>query len=433
MIACSGGADSVSLFHVLNEIKIKWELNLIIGHFNHKLRQQADEDQNFVEHIASSYSVPFYSESEDVRAYAQKNRMNLEEAGRRLRYGFLKKIAKEHGSDNIAMGHTMDDQAETVLMRIFRGTGSHGLGGMKPKSDGGIVRPLILAKRADVLEYIKEKGLKYRVDKSNFDLNFLRNKIRRRIIPELKNNYSSHIVDHLSRLASLVQEEDLFFQEISKKKFALAEVLVKGQNRLDMDFLHTLHKALQRRIIREYLKRLRGDLRGVSYQDVCTTIDLKRGKEFHLEKGLILINQNGLLGIKGESQEIGYEYKWGGEISLIIEEINMKVKGTRIDKSSFSRAFDNRKKAFLDKSRIKFPLVVRNRRPGDRYRPLNSPGSQKLKELMRAKRIPLSSRNKQPVFLSEDEIVWVRGLPVSEKYKVKVSTKDIFKIEILLP
>ncbi|HZX11518.1 MAG TPA: tRNA lysidine(34) synthetase TilS [Acidobacteriota bacterium] len=430
IIACSGGADSVSLFHVLRQLKNEWDFDLLIGHYNHKLRREADEDQDFVANLASDHSLPFYSESGDVKAYAQKNNMNLEQAGRQLRYGFLKKIARKHGSAKIATGHTMTDQAETVLMRILRGTGPQGLGGMRPKTKEGIVRPLILAKREEVQRYIEKKNLRYRVDESNFDMDFLRNKIRHRLIPYMKNNYSPHIVDHLSRLASIIQEEDLFLQDISRKKEAQSEIKTRGQNRLDMDFLHTLYPALQRRVVREYLAKIRGDLRELSYKDIQSIIDLRRGKEFHLEKDLFLNNENGLVGIKEESPKYKYEYIWSEKTPLIIKEIGITIKGSRIKKDTFERDFDNRKKVFLDSSKLKFPLKVRNRQQGDRYRPLGAPGKQKLKELMRAKRIPESSRDKKPVFVSEHEIVWVQDLPVSENHKVKSSTKNIFKIEI---
>ncbi len=430
VIACSGGADSASLLHLLNELKKDWELSLIVGHYNHKLRKEADEDHCFVRKLASNYSLPFYSESGDVKAFANENRMNLEEAGRRLRYGFLKRIAEENGNALIATGHTMTDQAETVLMRIFRGTGSLGLGGIQPKTEGGIVRPLLLVKRTEVLEYIEKKGLEYRVDESNFNTDFLRNRIRHRLIPYLENNYSPSITDTLSRLALIVQDEESFLKEISRQKSALAYVWLKDQYWLDMDFLRTLPTALQKRTVREYLSGIRGDLRGISYNDIYTILHLKRGKEFRLEKGLVFKNRSGLLGVQKDPQDVKYRYKWTGDSPLKIRETGTTVKGQRVDKKMDSRDFNNKKRAFVDRSRLKFPLVVRNRRRGDRYVPLGSPGSQKIKEMMRARRIPGADRERYPVFVSGDEIVWIQGFPVSEKYKVRDTTKTIFKIEV---
>jgi len=431
VVACSGGSDSVSLFHVLSQLKEEWSFDIILAHFNHKLRKEADEDQNFVAELASSYSVSFYSESGNVKDYARRNKMNLEEAGRQLRYGFLKKIAREHSPARIAVGHTMTDQAETVLMRILRGTGPQGLGGMSPKTKEGIVRPLILVKREEVLKYMEQNDLKYRTDESNFDMDFLRNKIRHRLIPFVKNNYTTHIVDHLSRLAFIIQEENLLLQEITQKKIDLAEIKARGKNRLDMDFLCTLNLALQRRVVREYLSEIRGDLREISYKDIQSILDLGRGKEFHLEKGLVLKNQNGLLGTKSEYPKKEYEYSWTGENFLFIKETGITIKGTKMHKEVNPKEFDNRKRAFLDRSQLKFPLKVRSRKKGDRYQPLGAPGKQKLKELMRANKIPESSRDKKPVFLSEHKIIWVQDLPVCEQYKVKDSTKEIFKIEII--
>ncbi len=430
VVACSGGADSVCLVHVMCGLKKEWDFQIFIAHYNHKLRSEAEQDEEFVRELASKYSLPFFSESGDIRDYAKKHRMNLEEAGRKKRYEFLEEVAEELDPAKIATGHTLSDQVETVLMRIFRGTGSHGLGGIRPKIKGNIVRPLLLARREEIVEFLKKEGWKYRVDESNFDTRFFRNKIRHRLIPYLKNNYDPNIVSSLSRLASILQKEDSLLQEISKKKAGLAEVLAEGQNQLDLDYLHTLPKALQRRVVREYFSKIRGDLRGISFKDIDSVIDLKRGKEFHLEKGLVLKNEGGLIKIEKKSQKPEYEYVWRGEKPLWIKETGLIVTGMRINQDSFLNNFDDRKKAFLDISKLKFPLRIRNRRHGDRYRPLGSPGSQKLKELMRAKKIPLSSRNKYPVFLSGDEIVWVLGLPVSEHHKVKKSTEKIFKIEI---
>jgi tRNA(Ile)-lysidine synthase len=430
VIACSGGIDSVSLFHVMVDLKKEWKFDLIVAHYNHKLRREADEDQEFVRRLASDYSLPFYSESGDVKAFAQNNRMNLEEAGRELRYEFLRKISRKYGLAKIATGHTMTDQAETILMRILRGTGSHGLGGMRPKTKEGLVRPFIFVKREDVLRYVKRKGIKYRVDESNFNTDFLRNKIRHRLIPYLENNYSPHIIEHLSRLALIVQEEDLFLKEFSREKLDLAEVLIKRENRLDLDFLHTQPKALQRRMLRDYILNIRGSLREISYKDIHSIMGLDRGKQFRLEQGLVLKNEGGLIGVKKESQSVEYEYSWTGKIPLEIKEIGMVVKGVKIARPLFFEDFDDRANAFLDNSKLHFPLIIRNRQPGDHYRPLGTPGSQKIKELMRDRRIPRELRERYPVFLSENEIIWVCGLPVSEKYRVTDSTQNIFKIEI---
>jgi len=430
VIACSGGVDSASLFHVMVDLKKEWKFDLIVAHYNHKLRREADEDQEFVRRLALDYSLPFYSESGDVKAFAQNNKMNLEEAGRKLRYEFLGRISRKYGQAKIATGHTMTDQAETVLMRILRGTGSHGLGGMKPKTKEGLVRPFIFVKREDVLRYVKRKGIKYRVDESNFNTDFLRNKIRHRLIPYLEKNYSARVVEHLSRLALIVQEEDLFLKELSQEKLSLAEVLIERENRLDLDFLHAQPKALQRRMIRDYILKIRGSLREISYKDIHSIMGLDRGKEFRLEQGLVLKNEGGLIGVKKESQRVEYEYSWTGKKALEIKEIEMTIKGTRIEKDLFCKDFDDRAKAFIDNSKLRFPIIIRNRQPGDHYRPLGAPGSQKIKELMRNRRIPRELRERYPVFLSENEIIWVCGLPISEKYRVTDLTQDIFKIEI---
>ncbi|MBD3414337.1 MAG: tRNA lysidine(34) synthetase TilS [Candidatus Aminicenantes bacterium] len=431
VIACSGGSDSVSLVCVMRALRKQWDLKLIMAHYNHRLRSEAEKDHAFVQNLASRFSLPFESETGNVREYARKEKMNLEEAGRKLRYRFLKKTARKHGAAKIATGHTMTDQAETVLMRILRGTGSHGLGGIWPKTEDGVVRPLILVTRDEVLAYLEQNHIEYRIDESNFDTRFLRNKIRHRLIPYLKNNFDPEIVSHLSRLALITQEEDLFLDDISTKKSALAEVLVKGQRQLDLDFLKTLPLALQRRVVREYLWQLRGDLWDISYEDIHSVISLGRGKEFHLEQGLVLKNQQGRIGVKKNSPKTEFRYLWSAKRALNIENTGLIIQGRTGDRDEFSLNFYDRKRAFFDRAQLEFPLEVRSRQPGDRYRPLGSPGRQKLKELMRARRIPESDRDQCPVFLSGGEIIWVLGLPISEKHKVTDSTEKVLQIKIV--
>jgi tRNA(Ile)-lysidine synthase len=433
LIAYSGGVDSTGLLNLLFELREGWSFELFLGHFNHKLRHTADEDEQFVRRMAQKYSLPVFVGSKDVRSYARAKKLNIEEAGRKLRYDFLKKTALKIGKAKIATGHTMTDQAETFIMRLMRGSGLRGLGGIFPLVEGTIIRPLIQIERQDIEAYLKGKGIEFRMDESNLDRRFLRNRIRLDLIPYIQEDFEPEIVSSLGRIASIIREEDSFLEKIAQETTRKAVLKKNNQISLEVKPLSSLPRAMARRVVRDFISELRGNLREISFKDVESVLCLKEGKEFPLRKDHILRREQGQIFLKSKvTPKIRYEYRWEGKESLEIKELKLKFEGKKIKRGkSLSLDFDDQTSAFLDLGKLKFPLLVRNRSEGDRYQPLGAPGQKKLKEIMRAKGIPLSERERRPVFLSGDKIVWILGLPVSEKFKVEKGTSDIFRIKKL--
>lgn len=431
LIAYSGGADSTALLSLLGELRKEWMLELFLAYFNHRLRQRAEEDEKFVRRVSGEYSLPLFVGAENVRSYARSKSLNLEEAGRELRYSFLKKTAEECGASKIATAHTMTDQAETFLMRLMRGSGAKGLGGIYPEVEGKIIRPLIQVEREEIKAYLAQRKLGYCVDESNFDRRFLRNRVRLELIPYLQKRFEPKIIRHLSRLASILREEEDLLERIGEERVKKAFIPENDQILLDMKFLSSLPLALKWRVLRQYIHKLKGDLRGISFSDVESILKLDEGKECHLKKNLVLRREGNYVFLKKKSQpKIEYEQVWEEKNRLEIEELGLKFEGKKMKKGRFfPPKFDDENLAFLDWGKLQFPLLVRNRKEGDKYQPLGAPGKKKLKEIMRAKGIPLSEREKRPVFLSQDDIVWVQGLPVSEKFKVKKDTDIIFMIK----
>jgi len=431
LIAYSGGVDSTGLLTVLLELREEWSFELFLGHFNHKLRQKADEDEQFVKRMAQKYSLPIFVGSKDVRSYARAKKLNIEEAGRKLRYDFLKKTALKIGGARIATGHTMTDQAETFIMRLMRGSGLRGLGGIFPLVEGTIIRPLIQVEHKDIEAYLKEKGIEFRIDESNLDRRFLRNRIRLDLIPYIQENFEPEIVSSLGRIASIIREEDSFLEKIAQEKAKRAISKKNNQISLEVKSLSSFPRAMARRVVRDFISELRGNLREISFEDVESVLCLREGKEFPLRKDHVLRREQDQIFLKSKvTPKIRYEYRWEEKGSLEIKELKLKFEGKKIRRGkSLSLDFDDQTSAFLDLGKLKFPLLVRNRSEGDRYQPLGAPGQKKLKEIMRAKGIPLSERERRPVFLSGDKIIWILGLPVSEKFKVEKGTSDIFAIK----
>jgi tRNA(Ile)-lysidine synthase len=432
LVAFSGGADSTVLLSLLLEIRDKWDLDLCLGHFNHGLRKQSDEDEALVKETGQLLGLPVYTEGADVKAYSFEFGLNLEEAGRVLRYEFLEKTARKIKAQKIVTGHTQTDQAETFLIRLMRGSGRKGLSGIFPVVEGKIVRPLLGIEREEIEKYIVEKSLSFRVDESNLNKRFLRNRIRLELIPLLKKQYDPQIVTHLANTALLLQDEEVLLTRMTGDAAAEAIRTGDGEAYLDVVKLSKLPRAISRRVIRIFIENIKGDLRAISLHDVETIRELKEGKKAHLKKDLVLIRErNRIRLLREKDRRIEYSYSWDGKDLINIQEINLQFFADQIQKDKFTRKFDDLQGVMLDRDTLRFPLIVRNRQEGDRYHPCGAPGSKKIKEIFRARSIPPSARDKHPIFISGGEIVWVLGLPVSEKHKITDSTNTIFIIRCI--
>jgi len=444
LAACSGGPDSTALLHLLLELGRDIPFSLAVAHFNHRLRPQAAADERFVRDAALKLDLPFYAGRGDVRAASRKLGIGIEEAGRRLRYEFLERAAAEAGAAKIATGHTLNDQAETVLMRLLRGTGPSGLAGIPAVRDGSIIRPLLGLSRGEILAYLHDRQLAWRTDSSNRDERILRNKIRRKLIPYLEKDFSPAVVRSLARLASISRDEDDFLEE--KARSAASKAMAKkGQELfLDAKTLTRLHPALARRVVRLFLRSLKGDLLDISFDDVEAIRGMAPGGELPISKALILERRQNRLGRrKGAVSSVRYACLWDGRGRLPVPEAGrtysgrfVKAPAVRSLVGSVSMAGTRRKHrfpddaagCFLDAARLEFPLLVRNRRPGDRYRPLGAPGGKKLKEIFRAKGVAEEERDRRPVFVSGGEVVWVQGLPAAENHKITFRTQKALAI-----
>lgn len=426
LLAFSGGVDSTGLLALFLDIRERWSLDLSLGHLHHMIRKEADGDAAHIQDIARKFSIPLYIEKSDVQAYARREKINLEEAGRILRYDFLRKVLREIGASKIATGHTLNDQAETFLIRLLRGSGRRGLAGIFSLVDNEIIRPLLMTERHEIKGFITERGLPYRMDKSNTDRRFLRNKIRLELLPYLKENYDPQIVSHLGKSAILLQDEELLLEQIVQEKTQDLVSSRKGELSLDLARTSTLPRGLSRRIIRNFISASKGDLSAVSFEDIENILRVREGKKVSISGRTLFRREKDRMYLeKAPDREKKYHYEWDGEQSLEILETGMKFNGKRMFSADTPFAFDDDNRVYLDMDTLILPFHIRNRKEGDRYHSLGAPGSQKVKEIMRAKKIPARERGENPVFLSADKIVWIKGLPVSEKNKVTPSTKNV--------
>jgi tRNA(Ile)-lysidine synthase len=431
LVACSGGADSTALLSTLVELSGEYELRIAVAHFNHRLRRAAGQDERFVVRLAQQLGLPVYVGREDIRAFAARRGQNIEEAGRERRYKFLRETARRVGADRIATGHTLTDQAETVLLRILRGTGPTGLGGIAPCVDGLIVRPLIEVERGEVETYLRVRTLPHREDESNSNLSYRRNRIRRRLIPYLEKNFESRIVRHLGTLAEISREEERVWEEMARAEGARSIFRRKDGAVLDARRLSSLPPAVGRRLVRNFLAAVKGDLRRLSFRDIEALRCLAEGKEVTLPGNLRFRQEKGLISTpQKRAVPDRYQFKWDGKKELVVPAVGVTFAVKKIAKGEARPpSYNDKKRVLVDAGKVAFPLLVRNLRKGDRYRPLGSPGRKKLAETMRSKGIVPGERGRRPVFLSGGKIIWVPGLPVAEDFKITPATTQIYIIE----
>jgi tRNA(Ile)-lysidine synthase len=458
-VAVSGGADSVALLLLLLELREKLGVVLSVVHFNHKLRGKAsDSDEKFVAKLAARHGLEFRVDRANISARAKREKANLEDTARRARYEFFAKLMDKESVDRIAVAHTSDDQAETVLAHILRGTGIAGLGGIHSQRKG-VVRPLLEVRRPDLRAYLRQKKQRWREDTTNQDTTRTRARIRKKLLPLLEKQFNPRIVSHLSTLAELARQDDAFLEALARARcdalarqsgpllsIQAAELLrpLAGTvfNAENMEFEgRPIREAICTRMIRLLARRTRCSSGELTAQHVETVLDLARhgqnGKSLQLPGGLeVRRDENALVFVNaGRGAAEGrdrkplearkYEYRIdlaNGEAKINVAELGCVFRLRVIDWPP-KRGETSKDGAVSDLDRLRFPLVLRNWRPGDRLCPLGHRSAHKLKRLLNEKHVSRWERDGWPVLTSGGELVWARGFPVSAEFAANEKTR----------
>lgn len=432
VVGVSGGADSICLLNILKSLK-EYKLDLIVAHLNHGLRgAESDRDEKFVEKTAGELGLFYVSERADVEGYKSENNLSTEDAARQLRYRFFQKLLKEKQAHKIATAHNLEDQAETVLIRFLRGSGSQGLSGIPPVNNN-IVRPLIEITREEIKKFLISENISWVEDSSNSSTEFTRNRIRHELLPVLK-EYNPRIAEVLARSTDLFRSEcelidihaESYFDSIfTQKHFGFLAMTEAYKEQ---------HKALRYSMIRKCIEKLKGDLKAVSLSQILSIDEQIHSKnassEFSLPGSLMFSKGHGLFVISESSfKNLNFSYriddfgesKYENEFTIITE--NSSDRTGWLDESV----------AFLSSKKIDFPITVRSFKPGDRFRPLGSKGFKKIKDYFIDQKVPRFLRKSIPVFESGGEILWVGGFRVDERYKVGKGEDQFIKITVKKP
>ena len=415
-VAVSGGADSVALLRLLLELRKELGIVLSVVHFNHKLRAgESDADETFVAELASRHHLEWHRDSGDVRAHAAQAHKSIETAARDLRYEFFWRLLNEKKLDRIATAHTLDDQAETVLLRIARGAGTRGLAGIYPQlsvpssqfSDVAIIRPLLGIRREQLESYLKEIGQTWREDQSNRDLRFARNRVRHGILPRLERNLNPSIREALAETAEISRAEEEYWQaELNK----ILPAVYKA-SRISLAPFSNLPLALRRRIIRAAAEDSGPRLEFAQVEEVLCVASGEE-KSARLPAGWTVQRAKGSLVFQPPTQskadDSDYEY-----ILPVPGRIEVPQAGVWFEAAlaqDTTQAAYNRGNSW-DRALLAGELTVRNWRAGDRFWPAHTKKPQKVKELLQKRHVSGAERRRWPVIVSGKEVIWLRGFP----------------------
>jgi tRNA(Ile)-lysidine synthase len=460
-VAVSGGADSVALVFLLLELRDKLGIALSVAHFNHKLRGAAsDADEKFVARLAAKQGLALHVGRADVAGRAKRDRANVEETARRARYGFFAQLVREGHVNGVAVAHTADDQAETVLAHVLRGTGLAGLGGIHPVAEH-IVRPLIEMRRADLRAYLKSRKQTWREDVTNRDTARMRARIRKKLLPLLEKHFQPAVVAHLANLAELAREDETFLNSLTRKRAAkifekegdavrvsveeltapvqqekftteCAEVAEKKKQET-----RALSKRLVRCIVKEWKPRA-GQLNAEHVQAVLElaehgengkSVPLPGGMEVRRERGtLVFRSSRGNASTKREppkqyEHNIDMRFEPGAPQALVpVPSLGCVFRFRVIDWPA-KRGETSETGPVLDRDTLRFPLVLRNWRPGDKLQPQGHRNAHKLKRLLNEKHISRWERDGWPVLTSGGVLAWARGFPVAAEFAASERTR----------
>ncbi len=450
LIGASGGPDSTALVHCLIDLEERLGIGRIgLAHLNHCLRgEEADRDHAFVAEMADSLGLPFYDKKVDVGKFAKKTGNCIEDAARVARYRFLGETADNNGYDKIATAHHAGDNAELVLMNLIRGAGPEGLAGIPPVRDGRIIRPLIHSSKGEILDFLHTHSISFMEDSSNTDQTFLRNRVRNHLIPVLKEQYNPGIENGLNRLSEILREEAAWLN--STVDLLVQDATIESGNELisiSAPFFRSQLAAVQRRIVRAAIERVKGDTRKITFQhtdDVCRCTATGRNFSLDLPDGIridgspdkLVVSRNSFPGNRNVAKDtVHFQYTLFADgfqdTTLTIKETGWQVAFRVVTPGEIppEKFYDSRI-AFLDTDRLKAPLTLRSIRPGDRFTPLGMAGSQKISDFFINAKVPSCDRKSCPVLVSDGRIVWVAGHRISEHAKLTPGTSRALEVSI---
>lgn len=442
LIALSGGPDSVCLLNILYELKEKLSIDIAAAHLNHLLRgEDAFKDEEYVINICDRMGIKCFTKQVDINRYSREHKLSSEMAGRNVRYNFFEEILKQEGFNKIATAHNANDQAETILFRLMRGTGLEGLGGIKAIRENKVIRPILCLSRKEVEEYIELKNISPRIDKTNFEKVYNRNKIRLDILPYIKENFNVDIVQTLNRMSVLLQKDNEFLEKISKSSynnycteyndyFIIKKEIFKEEKAI-------VNRVLRNAVIKFSKANYNFEMKHID--EIFTLAKNDSGKIIDLPNGIYAENVYGDIYIKTRKQKNNFNSQ-NKEVILNKEDISKSI----IEFGKFNIKFlnvynheqdkmnlkENKMIKYFDFDKIVGNISIRFRKDGDKIIPSGMNGSKKVKDIFIDMKIPKEERSNIPILCFDERIAWVVGIRTSEEYKLTNKSENILKVVV---
>lgn len=437
IVGVSGGYDSMVLLDLLVELKDALKIEIIVAHVNHMLRgPEADGDEAHVRDYAIEHGLDFVLERRSMEELAEREGISSEDAGRRIRYEFFYGLADRYENAVIAVAHNKNDQVETILLNLLRGTGLKGLTGMKYKSDS-IIRPLLNISRAEIEEYAEQKGIVHREDSTNQENIYRRNSIRNELIPFITREYNPDFNNTIFRMTEILADQEEIIENITEK--SLNQILIVNNDNsytiIKSDF-NKMEAAIRKNIMRLIINKILGTLDGFESSHIEQFINTAlrpTGKTMKIGGIQLSVQYENLV-----IERIEYEENLTNYHEIMINkgksgvykfgEYLIEVDYYKNDKKTFKSKKDT---VCFDADKIEYPLIIRTRKPGDYFTPYGMKGTKKLKNLMIDQKIKTELRNKIPIITTNNgDIIWVGTIRRSDKYKVDEMTENIIRLKI---
>lgn len=446
LLGVSGGPDSLAMLDLFSRIEGEFDLQLFVFHLNHCFREEAAEEAQFVEHICEEYGIKSFIEEYDVPRLAKEEGLSPEEAARKVRLNFLIERANNLIVDKIALAHHRDDLVETIFLNLIRGSGLNGLSGITPWTkirDHNIIHPLLSISREEIEEYCQKRELNPRRDPTNQETIYTRNKIRHKVIPYIEKEINPSLKKVMARMSQIIKEEDQYLNDLAKKM--INEILIEQDIdyvKLSLTGLRDMVPVMRRRVMRRAVYIVKNNPANLYYKHL-TDIDWliskgETGKLIELPDNVKIKRvYDHIIVKKGDFNYYDDQYlsvlSFPGKLSLpgdlIIETDIFSVK--KFDNYDWRKEAEKNHVCLFDCNEVRFPLKVRNRRRGDKFKPLGMKGVKKLKDFYIDEKIPAAEREQIPIIIdSNDLIIWVAGMRMNERVKITGNTQKIGRINL---
>lgn len=446
LIGVSGGADSLALLYFLDKYTKAFNILIGVAHLHHGLRgEAADADEEFVRTFCKGRNIPFYSRQRNIKEISIAEKISIEEAGRNERYAFFQTIAGEHGYNRIAVGHHINDQAETMLMRLIRGTGVKGVSGIKSSRDNIYIRPFLCIEKKEIVDYCKKNKLAYRTDATNFQKDFTRNIIRLDIMPLIR-ELNPRAEVHFNEFTKIANEYEAFFEkyvdQVQEKILAKKNDMVM----IDRELWLLEEPVVQKEILRRGIFEFKGSLKEIEYNHITAFYSLLKSEktiwEIHFPQDIRLIRRYDRVMVTKKQTLINKTvsqkrilpnktYIFSKE-GIIMETKIITQDDFRKKRCFFSKELENHSEKYFDYDKIKDNVYLRSRQPGDFFYPTGLSGKKSIKKYFIDKKIDRDSRDEIPLLATASEVLWIIGYAINQRYLADTNTKNIIKVNVTL-